>query len=144
MAKIPLNYFTRLSVPSLSSVYTSYPSVINSYTSDPNQQAQLISNGSIYEAPFERASVLISVLATNTTSSNQTIFAGLSTRGTPITTASPSLVEFATNFPIAPYDTVNIVIGKLVLNQYDNLFVRAGNDNALNLTLSILETVNTK
>ena len=144
MAKIPLNYFTRLSLPSLSSVYTSYPSVINAYTSDPNQRIQLISNGSVYEAPFERASVLISALATNKTNLTQTVYAGLSTRGTPITTASPSLVEFVTNFPIAPYDTVNIVIGKLVLNQYDNLFVRSSNDDAINLTLSILETVNTK
>ena len=127
MAKIPLNYFKRqsLQVPT---------SVVGSVSS-------------IYEAPFDRASVIISALATNTSNTNtNTIYAGLSTRGTPITEASPQLITFVSNFAIAPNDTVNIVINKLVLGQFDNLFVWAGDNNqgVVNLTLSVLETVNTQ
>jgi len=127
MAKIPLNYFKRqsLQVPS---------SIVGSVSS-------------IYEAPFDRASVIISALATNTsTTTTNTIYAGLSTRGTPITQTSPQLITFVSNFPIAPNDTVNIVINKVVLGQFDNLFVWGGDNNqgTVNLTLSILETVNTQ
>jgi hypothetical protein len=128
MAKIPLNFFRRLSVKNLPVTYIDTGTGLNA---------------PLYEAPFERASVIISALATNTTSETQTIYAGLSTKGTPITLASPDLVEFVYNFPIAPFDTVNIVVNKLVLGQYDNLFVKAANPNSINLTLSILETVNT-
>jgi hypothetical protein len=127
MAKIPLNFFKRQSLQ----VPTSFVGSVSS----------------IYEAPFDRASVIISALATNTSTTNtNTIYAGLSTRGTPITQASPQLLTFVSNFPIAPNDTVNIVINKLVLGQFDNLFVWAGDNNqgVVNFTLSILETVNTQ
>jgi len=128
MAKIPLNYFKR-------------KSIVIPYTTVGRASA-------IYEAPFERASVLISALATNTSSTTQTVYAALSTRGTPITTSSSGTIDqmtFVSNFPIAPYDTVNIVVNKLVLGQYDNLFVWTPSTNGdVNLTLSILETVNTQ
>jgi hypothetical protein len=127
MAKIPLNYFKRQSLQIPSSIVGSV--------------------SSIYEAPFDRASVIISALATNTSNTTtNTIYAGLSTRGTPITQASPQLITFVSNFPIAPNDTVNIVINKLVLGQFDNLFVWGGDNNQgfVNLTLSVLETVNTQ
>jgi hypothetical protein len=139
MAKIPLNFFRRISIPNIGTDYTlNYdPWVTDDFHSkNPG-------NPSVYFAPFERAGVIISALATNTTNGTQTIYAGLSTAGSAITTASPGLVEFVTAFPIAPYDTVNIVVNKLVLSQYDNLFVKAGNPSSINLTLSILETVNT-
>jgi hypothetical protein len=127
MAKIPLNFFRRKSfqVPAYNNV--------NSLSS-------------VYEAPFDRASVIISALATNTSNSyTNTIYAALSTRGTPITSQSDA-ITFVSNFPIAPNDTVNIVVNKLVLSQFDNLFVWAGENNqgAVNLTLSVLETVNTQ
>jgi hypothetical protein len=127
MAKIPLNYFKRQSLEIPSSIV-----------------GQL---SSVYEAPFDRASVIISALATNTsTNATNTVYAALSTRGTPITQASPDKITFVSNFPIAPNDTVNLVINKLVLGQFDNLFVWAGDNNqgAVNLTLSVLETVNTQ
>jgi hypothetical protein len=127
MAKIPLNYFRRKSLEV--------------------QPATIGALSSIYEAPFDRASVIISALATNTSTTNtNTIYAALSTRGTPITQASPQAISFISNFPIAPNDTVNIVVNKLVLSQFDNLFVWTGDNNqgAVNLTLSVLETVNTQ
>jgi hypothetical protein len=133
MAKIPLNYFTRKSIH-VQDYPVGYPTLIAGLSS-------------VYETPFDRASVIISALATNTSTTNtQTIYAALSTRGTAITEGSPEAIQFISNFPIAPNDTVNIVVNKLVLSQYDNLFVWSGVDNTdtINLTLSILETVNTK
>ena len=126
MAKIPLNFFRRQSV-------VVQPQATGSTTP-------------IYEAPLDRASVVITALATNTSNTNtNTIYAALSTRGTAITQASPEPITFVANFPIAPNDTVNIVVNKLVLSQFDNLFVWAGDNNgAVNLTLSVLETINTQ
>jgi hypothetical protein len=140
-SKIPLNYFRRISVSDLKTAYNStYPEgvVVNPLGSD----TQAVENKSIYETPFDRATVIISALVTNTTGTPRTVSAGLSTRKTPITEASYNLVEFVSNFSIAPFDTVNIVVNKLVLGQYDNLYVWADADNSLNLTLSLLETVN--
>ena len=127
MAKIPLNFFVRTSFESVPS------SVVGTVSS-------------VYEAPFQRASVIISALATNTDPINtRSMYAGLSTRGTPISQASPGITTFLSNFPVAPNDTVNIVVNKLVLSEYDNLFVWAADDSqSFNLTLSILETVNTQ
>lgn len=127
MAKIPLNFFRRKSLEI--------------------QPAAIGALSSVYEAPFDRASVIISALATNTSTTNtNTVYAALSTRGTPITQASPQSITFLSNFAIAPNDTVNIVVNKLVLSQFDNLFVWTGDNNqgAVNLTLSVLETVNTQ
>jgi hypothetical protein len=145
MAKIPLNFFRRISVPK---IQTNYNYVYEPYyvTDDfhVKQAAQGTPQQSVYYCPFDRAGVIISALATNTSNTTQTIFAGLSTAGSPITTATQGgPIEFISNFQIAPYDTVNIVVNKLVLSQYDNLFVKAGNPDVINLTLSILETVNT-
>jgi hypothetical protein len=130
MAKIPLNYFKRLSFGTADIPSTS-----------PTQAAS-----GVYVAPFQVASVIISALVTNTDNSNtRTVYAAISTEGTAVTTASPTYVPFIYNFPIAPNDTVNIVINKLVLGQYDHLYVWSGdNSQSLTLTLSILETVNTK
>jgi hypothetical protein len=140
-SKIPLNYFRRISVPSLKTVYNGVYD--NGIIVDPlGSNTQAVANRSIYETPFDRASVIISALICNKTASPRTVSAALSTRATPVTNASNDKVEFVNNFSIAPYDTVNIVVNKLVLGQYDNLFVWADADSSLNLTLSILETVN--
>jgi len=139
MAKIPLNYFRRISVPNLKTTEkASYDEVVNPLGSN----TQAVANQSIYETPFDRAAVIISALVCNTTPQPRTVSASIWTRATPVTTESPSKVQFVSNFSIAPHDTVNIVVNKLVLGQYDNLFVWADVENSLNLTLSILETVN--
>lgn len=135
MAKIPLNYFRR-----------------QSYKSDTLVSAGATSGNvglsGIYETPFERASVIISALVSNPDPDKvRTVSAALSTRGTAVTDPSPTYINFLNDFPIAPNDTVNIVVNKLVLGQHDNLYVwETTPDGTKNvtLTLSILETVNTK
>jgi hypothetical protein len=120
MAKIPLNYFKRISVP---------------VTDSPR---------SVYTTPFQRAGIIISALATNTTSNVQSVYASLSTSASPggdVLAVDP--IDILTNFQLPPNDTVNIVVNKLVLGEYDNFIIKAQNRNSVNLTLSILETVNT-
>jgi hypothetical protein len=120
MAKIPLNYFRRISKP-----------VTTTRTS-------------IYTTPFQRAGIIISALATNTASFAQTINAGLSTTQSPGGDVQPSpYISILQGFQLPPNDTVNIVVNKLVLSEYDNFIVEALQDNQINITLSILETVNT-
>ena len=139
-AKIPLNYFRRISVQNLT---TDYFYQYANYIVDPvGTNTTPLENHSVYETPFDRAAVIIAALVTNTTDNPRTVSACLSTRATPVTTQSYDKVEFVNNFSIAPHDTVNIVVNKLVLTQYDNLYVKADQAGALNLTLSILETVN--
>jgi hypothetical protein len=120
MAKIPLNYFKRIST---------------AVTTTPT---------SIYTTPFQRAGIIISALATNTDSTAQTVNAALSTTASPggDVQASPS-ISILQGFQLPPNDTVNIVVNKLVLQAYDNFIVSAANNNKINITLSILETVNT-
>ena len=116
--KIPLNYFRRISTP----VTTN--------------------DTSVYVAPFQRAGIIISALAANLTDLPQTVTASLSATGNNTVSSSPKIV-FLNNFEIPPNDTVNIVINKLVLQETDNFIISAGNDGVVNLTLSVLESVNT-
>lgn len=120
MAKIPLNFFRRVST-----------GVTTTRTS-------------IYTTPFQRAGIIISALATNTDSIAQTINAGLSTTASPggDVPASP-YISILQGFQLPPNDTVNIVVNKLVLSEYDNFIVDAAQNGHVNITLSILETVNT-
>jgi hypothetical protein len=119
MAKIPLNYFKRIS-----SVVTTSPT-------------------SIYTTPFQRAGIIISALATNTDSSTQTINAALSTSPSPGGNPGVTAISILQGFQLPPNDTVNIVVNKLVLQEYDNFIISCAQNNKINITLSILETVNT-
>jgi hypothetical protein len=92
----------------------------------------------VYTVPFQKAGIIITALASNLTSQPQTITASLSTAGTP-----GSSYVIVQSFQLPPNDTTNIVINKLVLNQYDSFIVSAGANSVANITLSVLETVNT-
>jgi hypothetical protein len=125
MAKIPLNYFVRISVPQLSGTPTP-----------------------VYQAPFQRAGIVISALATNPTNVPMSITAGLCTQpivGTTNKYPNSTLINFIENFQIPPNDTVNIIVNKIVLGEYDTLFLSnpAGTTSNTHVTLSILETNNT-
>ncbi len=47
-----------------------------------------------------------------------------------------------TSFPILPNDAANIAINKIVLTENDTFIVSSENNNAINLNISILESVN--
>ncbi len=95
----------------------------------------------VYTVPYQKAGVIISALASNLTNSPQTVTASISgsTAGSDISTPF-TIVQ---NFTISPNDTYNIVVTKLVLKSNESFIIQSGNSNAVNLTLSVLETANT-
>ena len=113
-SKIPLNFFRRVST-----------------TATTTEQ-------SVYSVPFDRAGIIISAYATNLTQQTQTISVKLSTQDEP-----NSLYTIVSAWPILPNDATNIIVNKIVLTEYDSFIVLAENDNAVNINLSILESVNT-
>jgi hypothetical protein len=133
MANVPLNLFRRKSI---------------TLTTNPVK---------VYEAPIERAGIIITALATNLTNVPQTITAGISTvnyitnddQGNPIEVPS-TYFEVIKNFELAPNDAANIVVNKMVLFQGDifvsscglNYYPAETNNPTVNLTLSLLESVN--
>jgi len=76
----------------------------------------------VYSAPASTASIMLTILAT---------------------TPKLSLYSLVNNFSIPANDVTNLAVGKIVIQNYDALYCYAGNPNAVNLTCSILETLNT-
>jgi hypothetical protein len=126
MAKIPLNLFRRYS-----SAVTNIPKIV-------------------YTAPFERAGIIINGLATNLTNVPQTITASISTdRLVDVdgTITAATTFDILRNFELPPNDAVNLVINKLGLFQGDHFVISCPNSTdpnnpTVNLTLSVLESVN--
>jgi hypothetical protein len=117
MANIPLNKFRRISLP-LTTV-----------------------SSRIYTVPFDRAGIVLIALGTNITSTPQTVTLSISTND-PGNGASN--IDIIKNVQIGAFDAAHLTIGKLVLTDGDILFATCNPENSgVNLTLSILEAVNT-
>jgi len=116
MATVPLNRFRRVTQPLVTS-------------------AQLI-----YRVPFDRASILLTALGTNVTSLPQTVTISVSTVN-PLN--GVNYFDLVKNVEIGSYDVGHLTIGKVVLTDGDYLYATCSNLSAINLTLSILESVNT-
>lgn len=110
---IPINHFTRVS------------KTLNT------------SPTAIYVSPEKRAAILLGAIGSNLTSQTQSITIGVSS-----TSVSNSYYDIIKNFQIPKYDAANLTVGKMVLSTGDVLVAYSGNTNSVNLTLSILETVN--
>jgi hypothetical protein len=93
---------------------------------------------SIYEVPEFRAGIIISALATNTQPIPNTVTVAISSKGEP-----GYFHTLINNFEIPPNDAANLVINKFVITEGDAFCVRAGNSNVVNLTLAVLESINT-
>lgn len=116
MAVIPLNKFVRTSVvlglssPSLSAVYT---------------------------VPYDRASIILTAQATNTSPVPHTASMF-------IVNSLSAKTFVGKDIPIAPNDAVNMVLGKLVATDLDQIYAYTNSaDDSVYFTLSILETINT-
>lgn len=118
MAQVPLNHFARASTP-----------LVTTYTQ-------------VYSAPTDTAAIMLSILASNVTSSVQTITIGLSGNGGSFV-ATRRYIDLIKNFQIPANDTANIAIGKIVLENYDGLYALCSSASGISLTLSVLETLNT-
>lgn len=116
MATVPLNFFRNLVLP---------------------LSTQGVSSN-IYTSPSQRASILLTAQTTNITQNYQTVTASISSN------TFSSLTFLVSGFQIPPYDSANIILGKIVLTEGDRLIVYCSEDNSVHLTLSILETINTE
>lgn len=94
----------------------------------------------IYQVPFDRASILLTALGTNVTPAPQTVTISVSTIN-PLNGA-PS-IDLVKNLEIGAFDSAHLTIGKVVLTDGDYLYASCSSLTAINLTLSILEAVNT-
>ena len=92
----------------------------------------------IYTVPSDVAGIIISAYGTNLTPVPQNVSVYLSAANVP-----NSQYAILNNFTVPPNDAVNLAINKLVLTEGDSFIVSAENTNAINITLSILESVNT-
>lgn len=118
MATIPLNFFRRVSLT-------------------------LSTSGTpLYTAPFDRAAIILTALASNITGSTQTVTLGIS--GNNYTETGNEYFDVVRDFEIPAYDTANLAIGKIILGQYDQLIASSGSLSSITLTLSVLEAVNTQ
>jgi len=120
MAQVPLNHFRRVST-TLNSTLTQ-----------------------VYSAPDSTAAIMLTILAANDTANPQTITMGVSGLGgqngnIPVR----PYYNIVKNFTIAPNDVTNIIIGKIVLENYDCLYASCNSLSSVDMTLSILETLNT-
>jgi hypothetical protein len=116
MARIPLNKFRRVSFP---------------LTTTPIK---------IYEVPFDRAGILLIALGTNVTSNIQTVTISVSTTDPE---NGAEYIDLIKDIEIGGNDAAHLTIGKVVLTDGDSLFASCSNLSAVNITLSILEAVNT-
>jgi len=117
MANVPLNLFKNLTL------------TLSSYQSD--------SEAVIYTSPLQRASIILNAQAANKTTTYQTVTLALSSS---LNNTSAFLLS---GFTIPPYDTANLILGKIVLIENDRLISWSGNNNSIDLVVSILETINT-
>jgi hypothetical protein len=119
MAQVPINYFTRVTKPLLTT------------------------STQVYSAPADTAAIMLTILATNTLSSTQTVTLGVSGLGSLFVGTQPyyNLVQ---SFPVPANDAANLAVGKIVLNQFDALYGYCSSASGVNLTLAVLETLNTQ
>jgi hypothetical protein len=71
----------------------------------------------VYEAPENRASILILAQITNNTANDRTVNVGVSSNND---LTSPGTFYLVRNFPIPAYDSRSVISGRVVLQGNDN------------------------
>lgn len=102
-----------------------------------SQSANLSSNVELlYSTPQDITTIVLMAQVANisNTASNVTFLYKSSNTG-PAT-------ELVKGFVIYPNDAGSVLTGKLVLEQYQEIYAQAGDDDKLKITLSLLETSN--
>lgn len=102
-----------------------------------SQSANLSSNVELlYSTPQDITTIVLMAQVSNVSNaaSNVTFFYKGSNTG-------PS-TELVKGFVIYPNDAASVLTGKLVLEQYQEIYAQAGDDDKLKITLSLLETSN--
>jgi hypothetical protein len=94
----------------------------------------------IYEVPFDRAGIVLIALGSNVTNAPQTVTVSISSNAAE---NGASEIDIVKNVKIGAYDAAHLTIGKVVLTDGDVLYANCSGLSSVNLTLSILETLNT-
>lgn len=92
------------------------------------------SNTTLYTAPITSTSIILMAQVTNITASPANV--------TFVLNNVSSNTELAYNLSVPPNDAVNVLTGKLVLQNAHSVFASAGVNSALKITMSVLETLN--
>lgn len=89
----------------------------------------------VYTAPAGYSAIILAAQISNTTSS--TVGVNLQVLDTDSTSTA-----LLTDFDVPGNDAVNGIVGKLILQTGQSLFISAGDDTSLKLVLSVLESQN--
>ena len=89
----------------------------------------------VYTAPAGYSAIVLAAQISNTTSSTVAVSLGL-------LDVDSSFTALITDFNVPGNDAVNGIVGKLILQTGQSLFVSAGDNTSLKLVLSILESQN--
>ena len=91
-------------------------------------------NTTFYTAPITSTSIILMGQVTNITTSAANV--------TFVLNSVSSNTELAFNLSVPPNDAVNVLTGKLVLQNAHSVHASASSNNALKITMSVLETLN--
>lgn len=91
-------------------------------------------NTTLYTAPITSTSILLMAQITNITTSSANVTFVLNNISTN--------TELAFNLSVPPNDAVNVLSGKLVLQNSHSVYASVSANNTLKATLSVLETLN--
>jgi len=100
-----------------------------------NVTANLVTtNTTLYTAPVTSTSIILMAQITNITTSSANV--------TFVLNNVSANTELALNLSVPPNDAVNVLTGKLVLQNGHSVYASASVNNTLKATLSVLETLN--
>ena len=93
------------------------------------------SNTVVYTAPIGITSIVLMAHCSNITQNNHNVsFNHVSNTGV--------RTELLSQYPVLKRDAVGLLTGKLIVEQNNSVEIFSSNNNALKLTLSILESTN--
>lgn len=92
------------------------------------------SNTTLYTAPITSTSIILMGQVTNITTSAANV--------TFVLNSISSNTELVFNLTVPPNDAVNVLTGKLVLQNAHSVHSSASSNNTLKITMSVLETLN--
>lgn len=92
-------------------------------------------NTVVYTAPFGITSIVLMAQVANITQNNHTAsFTHIAESG--------ERTELLKNYTILKNDAANMLTGKLIVQQNNSVEIASSSNNALKLTMSVLETTN--
>ena len=97
------------------------------------------SNTVVYTTPYGITSIILMAQVANVTESNHNVsFTHISNRGED----DGEKTELLKNYTVLKNDAATLLTGKLIVQQNNSVEIYSSSNNALKLTMSVLETTN--